>query len=239
MRRWTGGLVALAAIALVSFFAARLLVGGPEEATSSPPGEPALTEDRTDEHNRRIAEEASKAQFTGQMGPFYLATKDKAEEMYREEQTKWQEWCGGVVDWDSPRPSDTDFYYTFPDGSLPTAFRCPNGRVNQTEGSFPLYRGYQGLVSQRWIFGLPEALVLGVSQESEPRRLELTSVEGRPALIVKPVDPLPVPMGQVDVYVLQKEPTDSEPGVMLRVLGSDNPVEAAAYVLRQVSKQGE
>lgn len=114
---------------------------------------------------------------------------------------------------------------------------APNGRVSQTDGTFPLYRGYQGSVSQWLVFDLPEVLVLGVSQESSSRRLELTTVEGRPALIVKPVDPLQVPLGQVNIYVLQKDPTDTGPGVVLRITGSDNAVEAAAYILRQLPEE--
>lgn len=141
MRRRAAALLALAALGVVSFLATRLVVGGPEGATSSAPeqavtqeraeatgtptAEQVLTDERVEEHNRLLREEASKPQFTGQMGPFYPTTSDEAQETNDKGEAEWSRWCGGTVDWDSPQPSDGDFYYTFPDGSLPTALRCP------------------------------------------------------------------------------------------------------------------
>jgi hypothetical protein len=191
--------VTLIAFALVAFGTASFIVtrlafgnsGGVLEAQQ--PGQPSREElDRAaNELRTRIAEDQAKPIFNGILGDFEIRPDDR--------DISLSEFCSEGL----PKSRGENFESSeLNQQGMTEQVVCPDGRVVTTYAF--------GVGRRSYFAGSPK-----ITTKAPVDRLEVTSVEGRPALIVAP----PAGLGHHFVYVIQRFPSQDKPGILIAALG--------------------
>lgn len=188
--------VALLAIGATSYAVTLLALGGTGATTEAQtPGQPSREElDKAyGELQDQVREDAAKPEFSGPLGDFEVVKGDQ-------ELRDFSYLCSTGKAQSRPDnflPSELNFKEGMTEQVV-----CPDGKVVATL-SF-------AVGTRLYFTGTPE-----VRARAPQERLKLTTVEGYPALVVLP----PAGLGAHFIYVLERSPSNDEPGIMFGGLG--------------------
>jgi hypothetical protein len=190
-----------------------------EAATETPP--PASLEDvetLVAELNAISQAEGEKPRFDGELGDFIVVRGDVFPVNYP---------CNGARE--VAVAPDSELFYTLPgeQGSL-YGPKCDDGTV------FAAFGGREeGFVVERFLFvgAKPEVWI-----EAPLERIELTRVDGLTAIMALPVAELEAVHPYRTIYVVERFPSGSELGILLRVTGTGT-ADAMLSLVRHVLAQ--
>jgi hypothetical protein len=220
MRRLIVSVAVLLAVAGCAFAVTRLVAGG----GSSPPlaggGPPAIEagRDPLDVAVEQIEEDRKKPRFEGDLGPF-IAVSPRSEATIYEPPLP----CPEPLSEKQLGPEDGDMYFVLPDGTTPGGTVCADGTVLNAMASYPGTEP-DSILIMKWRFGGDKPYF---RVEAPRERLELTTIAGRPAVIVHPAQ---------SVFPDYRLALMEKPGMMLELSGlTDLPgmLRLAEHILAQ------
>jgi hypothetical protein len=162
--------------------------------------------------------EGEKPRFDGELGDFIVVAGDVSPDNYP---------CNGAREVEVP--PDSELFYTLPGGqNWLTGYECDDGTLFSAFGSsgagFEVFRSY-------FVGAKPE-----VWMEAPLERMELTRVDGHSAVITQPIAELEPVFSHPMIHVVERFPSGSELGILLRVNGTgtaDAMLSVVRYVLAQ------
>ena len=218
----TAALVFVAAIGAAAFFVTSQFVGG-EASGQVTSQDSTVLDEITERVEGIIAADKALPRVRGEYGDFVVAGFDQSEPTIEVPCARTHD---RAVD-DLARIQQSELYESA-FGDEPEVYDCADGRINFIGGSIQHDRGRTELASY-YFTGVPI-----VNAEVVAGRLELTSVNGHPALIDRGLDTSPF-VSQNRIFVIERQPSDGQPGIMTLAF-SPQTVEESLKLLEELTR---
>ena len=218
----TAGLAFVATVGAVAFFVASQFVGSEASGQVTSPDRSRLDE-FTERVEETIAADKALPRVRGEQGDFVVAGFDQSDPTIEVPCARSHD---RAVD-DLARIQQSELYESA-FGDEPEVYDCADGTINFIGGSIQHEPGFTEFASY-YFTGVPI-----VNAEVVAGRLELTSVNGHPALIDRGLDTSPfVPQNRI--FVIERQPSDGQPGIMTLVF-SPQTVEESLKLLEELTR---
>lgn len=221
--KWVVAALVVVAAGTSSYLLTQSLAG--DSSPSRAAEDPQLVDDAiataVDRTNDILAEEGAKETFVGVMGDFTVLPQDELPSDYPCEPLK-------AV---TPTAA-SELYFELEDGTAPQRARaCADGLVLLASGASWLNSDATSHfdMERRHFTGTRPQVSLLVPAD----RLELTDIDGHPAIVARAISETDTLLRRRTIYVIERAASDDAPGIVLRVSGS-GPDEDMLSLAREI-----